>query len=78
MRCDFLFFCVFRSLRMMLYVAGGDIIGPSGDNLDVNSNVKIQKDGISGAEKASDVLNEVICFTSIQWLLFYNILFFIF
>ena len=55
----------------------GDIIGPSGENLDLNPNVEIQKNGIFGVEKVIDVLNEVICFGSVQWLLFHNSLFFI-
>ena len=35
---------------------GGDIIGESGDNLDVNPNVEIPKDGISDVVKPSDDL----------------------
>ena len=45
---------------------GDDIIGASSDNLDVNPNVEIQKDGIFDVVKPSDDLNEVNCFTFIQ------------
>ena len=40
----------------------GDILGPSREDLALNPNVENQKDGVFGVEKASDALNEVICF----------------
>ena len=41
-----------------------------GDNLDVNPNSEIDKDGTSNMPKQSQELNEVYSFTLFQWLLF--------
>ena len=45
---------ILRSLRTL--------IGPIHEYLVLNPNVETQKDGIFGVEKASDALNEIICF----------------